>query len=249
MFFNAVCNYFVLPQGFPTAVLDGTYITGIRTAAVSGVSVQHLARKDSEVLAIVGTGVQGKYNSLCISKYLPNLKKICYYDAWPPSLESFKKDMQSQLPDITLELASSIEDAVRGADVLVCSTGVLSETVYYCEWVKPGALVLPVHTGGWEPDVMHKFDKCVVDDWDQINSRLTIYTKNFDSPYAELGEIVSGKKPGRENDEERIVNFNYGMAIQDMICADHVVEKAKKKGLGVELDLMDLSTPIPLPPL
>ncbi len=138
---------------------------------------------------------------------------------------------------------------MRSADVLVCSTGTLTKTVYYCDWVKPGALVLPIHMGGWEPDVMHKFDKCVVDDWNQINTRLPRYTSNFDAPYAELGEIVSGKKPGRENNEEKIVNFNYGLAIEDMMCAHDVVEKAKKKGLGVELELMDLSAPIPLPPV
>ncbi len=214
---------------------------------MGAVSVQHLARKDAEVLSIVGTGIQGKYNALCIPHYLPNIKKIRYFDAYAPSLESFVKQIQPRLPNITFEVASSIEDAVRSADVLVCSTGTLTETVFLCEWVKPGTLVLPVQAGGWEPDVMHKFDKCVVDDWNQINTRMPWYTGNFDAPYAELGEIVTGKKPGRENDQERIVNFNHGLAIEDMMCADAIVKKAKEKKLGVELELIDLSAPIPLP--
>ncbi len=237
------------PTGFPKAVLDGTYITGIRTAAVGAVSVQQLARKDAEVLVIVGTGVQGKYNCLCIPNFLPSIKKIRYYDDWAPSLKSFKEQIQPRLPNVIFEEASSLEDAVRSADVLVCSTGTLTKTVFYCDWVKPGALVLPVQAGGWEPDVMHKFDKCVVDDWNQINTRMPWYTSNFDAPYAELGEIVSGKKPGRENNEERIINFNHGLAIEDMMCANYIVEKAKKKGLGVEMDLIDLSAPVPLPPV
>nr|CAN84629.1 tauropine dehydrogenase [Suberites domuncula]CAN84630.1 tauropine dehydrogenase [Suberites domuncula] len=237
--------------GFPTAVMDGTYITAIRTAAVSGVSAKYLARKDSEVLAVIGTGVQGKYNTLCLTTVLPSIKKVKIFDTWAPSLQTFQDQIRPLLPNVEFETASSMEEAIRDSDVIVGATAKLTETVYSDEWVKPGALVLPIQVGGWDPDVLSKFDKVVADDWAQLKAQqdFSRYTSNFDTPYAELGEIVMGKKPGRENDQEKIINFNKGLAVHDMICGGRVLEKAKKQGLGVELELMDLGSPIPMPPV
>ena len=229
--------------------MDGTYITAIRTAAVSGVGAKFLARKDSEVLAIVGTGVQGKYHALCLTHVLPKIKTIKIFDKWEPSLKSFQETINPILGSkVNIEVAKSVEDALSGADVIVTATGKLLEPMFFDEWVKPGALVLPVHAGGWNKDVLTKFDKVVTDDWGQFsNFTQSIYSPMPD-PYAELSEVVSGK-PGRENDQERIINFNVGLAIHDIVVGSRVLQKAKEQGLGTELELVDLSAPIPLPPV
>ena len=234
--------------GFPLAVMDGTYITGLRTAAVSGISAKYLARKDSEVLAIVGTGLQGKYNTLVLTHILPSIKRIQIFDAWQPSLDGYVKQMSDVYGDkVKIEVKSSFQEALTGADVIVAATGKLLETAYYADWIKPGALVLPIHTGGFEKEIISKMDKVIVDDWPQFASFAKSDYTLPEKPDAELGEIVIGTKPGRANDQERIINFNVGLAIHDMIVGSKVLEIAKQKGLGKTMTFKDLQKPIPLP--
>ncbi len=235
--------------GFPLAVMDGTYITAVRTAAVSSVSAKYLARQNSEVLSIVGTGVQGKYHALCLTNVLPSIKTIKIYDKWEPSVESFKREIGEIFGDkMKIEVTKSPEEAITGGDVVVTATGKLLEPIFFAKWVKVGALVLPVHSAGWEPEIIAKMDKVVSDDWAQFGEHgRSLYSPFPDHPDAELGEIVAGSKPGRENDQQRIINFNMGLAIHDVIIGTRVFEKAKSKGLGTTLELIDLSSPIPLP--
>lgn len=237
--------------GYPTAIMDGTYITAIRTGAASGVTAKYFARKDSEVLSVIGTGVQGKYNTLCMLHLLKNLKTIKIFDTYAPSIEGFVEQITPFIgEDIKIERASGYEEALKDADVIVAATAMLHEPVLFDSWVKPGALVLAVQRHGWNEDVLTKFDKVVVDDFDQFASLIKAkgcYSPFPDAPYAELGDVVLGKKPGRENDTERVINFNCGLAIHDLVVGAKVLEKCKKLGLGVELDLMDVSKPTPLP--
>ena len=230
--------------------MDGTYITAIRTAAVSGVGAKFLARKDSEVLCIVGTGVQGKYHALCLTHVLPSIKTIRIFDKWAPSLKSFQETIGPILGSaINIEVAKTVEEAITGADVIITATGKLLEPMFFDEWVKPGALILPIHTGGWNRDILTKMDKVIMDDWSQFSQFAKSTYSPMPDPYAELSEVVSGKKAGRENDQERIIDFNVGLAIHDIVVGHRVLEKAKEQGLGTELELMDLSVPIPLPPV
>lgn len=235
--------------GFPLAVMDGTYITAIRTVAVSSVAAKYLARQNSEVLSIIGTGVQGKYHALSLSNVLPSIKTIKIYDKWEPSLTAFKKEIGDIFGDrMKIEVTTSPEEAITGGDVIVTATGKLLEPIFFEKWVKAGALVLPVHSAGWEREVIGKMDKVVSDDWAQFGEHARpIYSPFPEHPDAELGEIVAGKKPGRENDQQRIINFNMGLAIHDIIVGTRVYEKAKAKGLGTTMELIDLSSPIPLP--
>ena len=243
-------NSLLLLLGFPTAIMDGTYITAIRTGAASGVTAKYFAREDSEVLCVIGTGVQGKYNTLCMLHLLKKLKTIKIYDSYEPSITGFIEQMTPFLGKVKIEKASGYEDAMKGADVIVAATAMLHEPVLFDKWVKPGALVLAVQRHGWNEDVLTKFDKVVVDDFDQFSSLIKAkgcYNPFPDAPYAELGDVVTGKKAGRENAEERIINFNCGLALHDMVVGARVLEKCKELGLGVELDLMDVSKPTPLP--
>ena len=114
------------------------------------------------------------------------------------------------------------------------------------KWVGKGALVLPVHTRGWEYGILSQADKFIVDDWAQFNSFVggaDGYYAPLPDIYGQLGEIVVGEKPGRENREERIIDFNVGVAIHDVLMAAVVLDRAKEKGLGTLLPFMGDNLP------
>jgi ornithine cyclodeaminase/alanine dehydrogenase len=230
-----------IQTGQPVAVMDGGYITALRTAAVSGVSARYLAAEDSSRLGIVGTGVQGRYNMLSLTEVLPRLEEIKIFDSNQAVLTEFIAAAKEH-PSLNIITCSSAREVIEGADVIVTATGHLEERVYLEKWVKDGALVLPVHTRGWEQEMLNQAEKLVVDDWEQFNTALG-GTDGYYSPlpvlYAELGEIVVGKKPGRENSTERIINLNFGMAIHDVYMATEVLERARAKGIGMMLPLLE----------
>ncbi len=227
--------------GQPLAVMDGGYITALRTAAASGVSAKYLAAKDAGVLGIVGTGVQGRYHLLSLKEVLPRIEEVKIFDTNESVLAEFMS-VAKEHPSLNVITCTSARDVIEGADVIVTATGHLEERVYKAKWVKDGALVLPVHTRGWEQALLNQADKFVVDDWQQFNNALggsDGYYSPLPELYAELGEIVVRKKPGREDPSERIINFNFGMAIHDVFMATKVLERAKAKGIGMMLPLLE----------
>jgi len=227
--------------GQPIAVMDCAYITALRTAAASGVSARHLARRDAEVIGLVGAGLQGRYNLLVLRDVLPQIGSARVFDVDAKVLERFVAEMRGRVP-FAVEPVGSAREAIEPADVAVTATGHLDERIFEAAWIREGALVLPVHTRGWQHAVFDRVDKFVVDDWGQFRhvfGRQGGYYWPLPEPYAELGQIVVGSKPGRGGDSERIINFNYGMGIHDVAMACEVLARAKQKGLGTPLTLMD----------
>lgn len=232
--------------GIPAAIMDGVYITAIRTASVSAVAARHLARKDSKVLSIVGAGVQGRYHLLTIKSTVPAIETVRVYDIVPAALEAYVSQMPKYV-DCKIEAAGSIEEAIADADILVSTAAKMRGiTAFHADCVREGALALPVHSLGWDPAVFEKADKIVTDDWGQLSAAIVGPGKSYETfpePYAQLGEVVAGKKPGRENDKERIIGFNYGMAIQDVAMGAEIHARAKAKGLGSNLKQLDADLP------
>ena len=227
--------------GQPVAVMDGGYITALRTAAASGVSARYLAVKDAGVLGIVGAGVQGRYHLMSLKEVLPRIEEIKIFDTNESVLKEFISFAKEHAA-FKIITCGSAREVIEGTDVIVTATGHLEERVYKEKWVKDGALLLPVHTRGWEKSMLSKADKFIVDDWAQFNNALggsDGYYAPLPDLYAELGEIVVGQKPGRENPAERIVNLNFGMAIHDVLMATQVLERARAKGIGMMLPLLE----------
>jgi ornithine cyclodeaminase/alanine dehydrogenase len=234
-----------METGAPTAVLDGAYITAMRTAAVSGVAARHLARADAKTLGIVGAGIQGRYHLLSLGEALPRLEVARIFDANREALDRLLAVMQEQVR-FPLEAATSVRDVIEGAEVAVTATGYLDERIFRERWIQQGALALPVHTRGWERETPSRVDKYLVDDWQQFNQArggTDGYYAPLPKPYAELGQVVAGRKKGRENDRERILNFNFGMAIHDVAMAAEVVARAKDRGLGRVLPYLEGNLP------
>ena len=233
--------------GFPTAVMDCAYITALRTAAVSGVAARRLARGDSATLGLVGAGLQGRYNTLTIQAALPSLERVRVFDTFAPTLESFLEEMPVRT-GLAVERVDSIEAAFSEADVIVTATGWLDDRIFHAADVPGGALVLPIHARGWERPIATALDRFIVDDWGQFNSSMGGVDPYYDplpDPHAELGQIVAGLKPGRESSDERIIDFNYGMAIHDVAMAGEVLTRARSAGRGVELPQLDGDIALP----
>jgi len=231
--------------GRPLALMDCRWITAARTAAVSAVAAKYLANRTSTVIGIVGAGTQGRYNLMALREVLPNLQRVRVFDTNQQVLDGFVRTMEAET-SLAIEAVNAPEWAILDSDVIVTATGKLEQPVYQEKWVKPGALVLPVHHRGWENAFLHKADKFVCDDWPQLqNAHKEV--GGFYGPLpplsAELGEIVNGLKPGRQHESERIVDFNYGLAIEDVALAASIYPRAVQKGLGISLTLSESEIP------
>jgi len=230
--------------GLPLAVMDGTIPSAVRTGAVGGLGAKYLARKDSEVLCLIGMGVQARTQAMAIKEALPSLKEIRGYD------KSEERGIQSageieKLTGIATKFVQTPEEAVKGADVIVTAT-VANEPIVKEKWVKEGSLF--IHIGSYveeEYEVVLNSDKIVVDDWHVVKHRRTpVLARMYDEKlitdsdiYANFDEIIAGKKPGRENDKERIFFAPIGMAHEDIAVASRIYERAKREGIGRTLPL------------
>lgn len=230
-----------IQTGKPLVIMDCRWITAVRTGAASAVAAKYLARANSEVIGIVGAGVQGRFNLLALKEVLPAIKLVKYCDTHADTLANTIKRMREILP-FDIKGYESPQEVIQGSDVIVTATGKLDRIVYYEKWVMPGALVLPVHHRGWENQIIQKANKFITDDWTQLSNAARV-VGGFDgplpNPYAELGEIVLGMKQGRQSDEDRIIDFNYGLAMEDIAIAKDIHNMALSKGLGKKLILMN----------
>lgn len=235
-----------MQTGLPLAVMDGGYITNVRTAAASAVAAKYLANPDATVLGIVGAGIQGRYHLLSLKEVLPDLEVARVFDINPEVCKRLVSLMGEQVP-FKLKICSSAREVFEGADVALTATGYLDDRIFKETWVGKGSLVLPIHTRGWEKSALSQLDKFIVDDWQQFDSFVggsNGYYAPLPELYAQLGEVVVGKKPGREKPDERIIDFNVGIAIHDVAMASTVLKMAKEKGSGTILPFMEENLPL-----
>jgi ornithine cyclodeaminase len=230
---------------FPLAVMDGTIVSAMRTGGVTGLAAKYFARRDSRVAGIIGAGTQNRTQLMALKEVLPELEKVRVYDLSEERSRTFAREVGESL-GISVEAAARREDALKGADVIVSAT-TSKGPVVFAEDLEPGCFYS--HVGGYEADyaVVEKADKIAVDDWYQIKHRMTqtlalMFDEGLikdDVIYAELGDVASGKKPGRESEKE-IVYFNsVGMAVEDIAVAKRVYDTALAKGTGIKLELWD----------
>ena len=227
--------------GWPLAIIDGTWITAKRTAAVSAIAVEKLAGKNSAEVGILGCGVQGHEHLIALATVMNNLKKVKVLDIRPgiaqQLIDRFKGDYSFEIVETT-----SVEELVRDSDVVVTATAILQKPnpIIKDEWIKRGALLLPVDLDSvFEWETMKRADKFLVDSLDEMNYFMSIgYLEHGLPPlYAEIGEVVAGLKPGRQNDEETIFDMNIGMGVVDVVIAKDVVTRAIKENIGTRLPL------------
>jgi ornithine cyclodeaminase/alanine dehydrogenase len=226
-------------SGLPLAVMDCVWITAKRTGAASAISARHLARPESSVMGMLGCGVQGRSHVEAMKELFP-LKKIMAYDLNEDAKNKFAAEISRKF-DLEVLPVKSPREAVNGCDIVV-TAGPMSKKPHatiQAGWLEAGAFASLVdYDSYWQPAAMHEADKFCTDDRAQFQAtRQGGYFPDIPDIHADLGELASGKKPGRETPDERTMTANLGLALNDMAVAPLIYRKAKEKGIGTWLPL------------
>lgn len=231
--------------GEPLALLEGSYLTQIRTGALSGVATSRLARKDAKILGIIGTGEQSK--GLCEAMLAVRpIESIHIYNRSMEKAKDFAVYVKEKFGKEVV-ICNEANEVVRHADILVTATSATSPV--FSEKLNPGMHVNAV--GSFRPDMqelpssaLSSANKVVVEAVEaaleetgdlQFPIREGVFTE--DRIHCELGKIVSGELDGRENDEEITIFKSVGLAIVDIVVAKYLYDKAIKNKAGVTVSL------------
>lgn len=253
--------------GAPIAHMSANLISAYRTAAIPGVGVKHLAREDAEVLGIVGPGVINSITIETFAKLRPSLHTLKIKGRGRASIDRCIEYVKEKCPQFTtIEVVETIEDCVKGSDILsfATSTPTGGESTYpYIDpaWIKPGALICgPGAMTTSEELIMDPKTKLVVDNtglyeawaeeypyptfetWFLIGSKFTdmIYEGKLEASRMEdLGAILNGKIPGRADDDQIIIYSIGGMPIEDVAWGKTIYDRAIERGIGTKLNLWD----------
>jgi ornithine cyclodeaminase/alanine dehydrogenase-like protein (mu-crystallin family) len=225
--------------GIPYAVLDCSWITAMRTGAASALSAKYLARPESATVGILACGVQGRTNLEALACLFP-IKRAYAYDILPEVQEKFIADMKKQFKFEILSVKAP-KQAVVESDLVVTSGPILKHPTPPIEkdWLRPGAYGSAVDFDSyWSGPALAQMDRISTDDHAQFQYYKSVgYFQQTPEPYADLGELVAGLKPGRRDEKERTLAINLGLAMDDMAVAPEIYRRAKEKGLGTLLQL------------
>jgi alanine dehydrogenase len=230
--------------GIPRAILDATAITEMRTGAVTAIGAECLARTGSRVLGHIGARGTAYWNVRLLCRVLPELQEIRVHSRRPESREAFARRLRADLGR-EVHAVDTWEACVRGADVVVEASRLTApEPLLATSWISPGAFVVPYGTvSAVELDLLAIMDKVVVDDWGQAGiGPLGALRAHVDTGllteanlHAELGQIVSGARPGRERDEETILLWHRGLSSTDIALGEALLAKAAARDIGAHL--------------
>src|SRR5690554_1817 len=200
--------------GKPLALMDATWITAKRTGAVAALAVETFAKKDFETIAVIGLGQTGNSFLEMFLTNPRNITKKIKLKAYKNHAEITKQWLLSQ-GVTSIEICESNEILIKNSDVIVSAITVAEEQLGKDEWFKEGCLVVPIHTRGFQHCDLF-FDKVFADDKAHVEGFK--YFNQFKS-FEEISSVLLGKAKGRENDQERILSYNIGIALHDVYLA------------------------------
>jgi alanine dehydrogenase len=238
-----VLNLFDPRTGVPRAILDATAITDMRTGAVTALGAKYLARKNSRILGHIGARGTAYWNVRLLD-HLYDFDEIRVHSRRPESREAFAEKLSNDLGK-KITVVDNWRDCVEGADIVVEASRLPApEPMLKTEWIKPGAFVVPYGTmSAIELSLTDIMDKLVVDDWGQckggkfgsLRAHVEAGKLSEQTLHAELGQIVAGRKPGRENDGETILFWHRGLSLSDIALGYAMLEKANAANIGQRL--------------
>ena len=225
--------------GLPIALMDCTWITAQRTGAATAVAAKYLARPDSASVGVLGCGVQARSNFEALKAVFP-VRKLYAYDTHPDRAASYATEMSLKF-GIDAIAAVEPRQAVIDSDIVVTAGPILRQphATIRAGWLAAGAFASLVDFDSyWHPDALREADKFTTDDVPQLHHYRDIgYFQNLPPIHADLGELVTGKKPGRESQSERTMACNLGLALDDIAVAPLIYARAKEMGIGQWLRL------------
>jgi ornithine cyclodeaminase/alanine dehydrogenase len=237
--------------GIPLSIMDCSYLTGLRTAAVSTIIAGRCAASHPEVLALAGCGFQGSMHLRFMTAFIPGIQVVRLRDVREASMAALKKQASDYFQG-EIVMCPDNESCIRNADIIsTCTNG--DEQIIEKDWFKKGAFGVGIEGGcAYTAEALHQADKFIVDDiplaqyFDEIGKdRRTAdgrpdpeFPGGLPDIYATIGDIVSRKKKGRESDQERIIAIPIGMAICDVALAHLIYQTAVEKNVGRRLNLM-----------
>jgi alanine dehydrogenase len=219
---QAMIALFEPETGTPVALMDGTYITAMRTAAAAALATRVLSRPDARVLAILGTGVQSR----SAQEMFPRAREFA---------------------EVRVAGRGEFEEAVRGADVVHATTASPDPVVRF-DWLSPGAHVSSVGYGAGgselDPAIVERADVVVVEQRDSAFAPLPAGAPELEprgrDGVVELGEIIAGTAVGRSSAEEITLYKSVGVAVQDLAAAALALAAARERGVGQEIELEEI---------
>ncbi len=225
--------------GLPLAVMDCTWITGMRTGAATALAAKYLARPDSETVGILGCGVQGRTNLEALKVLFP-VKRVMAYDRTPANAQRYAQEMEARF-GVEVTVVDEPRQAVVGCDMVVTAGPILKRphATIKAGWLDAGAFASLVDFDSyWDGPAMQEVDKFCTDDIPQLEYYRSIgYFQQIPPIYASLGELVTGQKLGRQSAQERTMTCNLGLALDDMATAPIVYRRAVERGIGTWLPL------------
>jgi len=234
--------------GIPMALMDGAYLTALRTGAASGVATDLLARKDSRVLVLFGAGGQGRTQLEGVCTVRP-ITKVLVCDVDPKRAKDFVEEMKGRGAPIPndIRFIASVEEGVREADI-ICTATTSNKPVFDGKALRSGTHINAV--GAYTPQMQEVDSETIRRAKVVIDSRQASLVEAGDliiplqqglitekHIYAEIGEIVAGQKAAREFKDEITYFKSVGIAVQDVAAARRVLDKATEMGLGQEVEL------------
>ena len=233
-----------IETGFPVAVIDGTFCTKLRTASVGCVAAKYLAPSVVEKVGFIGAGEEAKMHYALLKHLFPTIKECRICSRTHKSELAFIETFKNITPDV--KFIDCNNDSSLAADVDIIITAISGQSpVLKASDIRKGSLY--IHVGGWEDEygVALKADKIVCDNWEASKHRTQTICRmykegllNDESIYANLDEIVSGKKKGRTNDDEFIYFNSVGLSFIDLNYANIIYKKSQELNLGTTINMV-----------
>ena len=240
-------------NGAPRAIVDAAGLTDMRTGAITALGAKYLAPAKPKVLAHIGARGTAYWN-VCLLASLFEFDEIRVHSKRPESREAFAAKIEADLPKFSangstaklprIVCTENWQDCIDGADIVVEASRLKApEPLLKNSWIRKGALLVPYGTmSALQPDLPDIINKFVMDDWGQAHGKFGALRHHIDSGqitqddlHAELGQIVAGKKPGRESVDETILFWHRGLSLSDIALGFAMLAKAESMDIGQRL--------------